>query len=168
MAFHVWKKALGCTTFQPHWKAFFNPKASLLAQKNDALRLTIYVRPFGERGGGTRVGSGEGPTWSFTGDVLFYRDGRRMMLVEVRGSSVPNLGTPQELWSRDYYLTPTGPRHYHVAPDGRLLMIREAREAGPLDCIGDPATPSAFRAEFAEGGPPITFTHQQTTGRLST
>ena len=40
MAFHVWKKALGCTTFQPHWKAFFNPKASLLAQKNDALRLT--------------------------------------------------------------------------------------------------------------------------------
>ena len=40
MAFHVWKKALGCTTFQPHWKAFFNPKAPLLAQKNDALRLT--------------------------------------------------------------------------------------------------------------------------------
>ena len=39
MAFHVWKKALGCTTFQPHWKAFFNPKAPLLAQKNDALRL---------------------------------------------------------------------------------------------------------------------------------
>ncbi len=42
MAFHVWKKALGCTTFQPHWKAFFNPKASLLAQKNDALRLNEY------------------------------------------------------------------------------------------------------------------------------
>ena len=40
MAFHVWKKALGCTTFQPHWKAFFNPKAPLLAQKNDALRLS--------------------------------------------------------------------------------------------------------------------------------
>ena len=40
VAFHVWKKALGCTTFQPHWKAFFNPKAPLLAQKNDALRLT--------------------------------------------------------------------------------------------------------------------------------
>ena len=40
MAFHVWQKALGCTTFQPHWKAFFNPKAPLLAQKNDALRLT--------------------------------------------------------------------------------------------------------------------------------
>ena len=39
VAFHVWKKALGCTTFQPHWKAFFNPKAPLLAQKNDALRL---------------------------------------------------------------------------------------------------------------------------------
>ncbi len=42
MAFHVWKKALGCTTFQPHWKAFFNPKASLLAQKNDALRLSEH------------------------------------------------------------------------------------------------------------------------------
>ena len=41
MAFHVWKKALGCTTFQPHWKAFFNPKAPLLAQKNDALRLVV-------------------------------------------------------------------------------------------------------------------------------
>ena len=41
MAFHVWKKALGCTTFQPHWKAFFNPKAPLLAQKNDALRLRL-------------------------------------------------------------------------------------------------------------------------------
>ena len=39
MAFHVWKKALGCTTFHPHWKAFFNPKAPLLAQKHDALRL---------------------------------------------------------------------------------------------------------------------------------
>ena len=44
MAFHVWKKALGCTTFQPHWKAFFNPKAPLLAQKNDALRLTLEAR----------------------------------------------------------------------------------------------------------------------------
>ena len=32
---------MGCTTFQPHWKAFFNPKASLLAQKNDALRLML-------------------------------------------------------------------------------------------------------------------------------
>ena len=42
MAFHVWKKALGCTTFQPHWKAFFNPKAPLLAQKNDALRLVHF------------------------------------------------------------------------------------------------------------------------------
>ena len=44
MAFHVWKKALGCTTFQPHWKAFFNPKAPLLAQKNDALRLMKILR----------------------------------------------------------------------------------------------------------------------------
>ena len=43
VAFHVWKKALGCTTFQPHWKAFFNPKAPLLAQKNDALRLGLCV-----------------------------------------------------------------------------------------------------------------------------
>ena len=44
MAFHVWKKALGCTTFHPHWKVFFNPKAPLLAQKNDALRLIRLVR----------------------------------------------------------------------------------------------------------------------------
>ena len=43
MAFHVWKKALGCTTFHPHWKAFFNPKAPLLAQKHDALRLNIHT-----------------------------------------------------------------------------------------------------------------------------
>ena len=43
MAFHVWKKALSCTTFHPHWKAFFNPKAPLLAQKHDALRLILYV-----------------------------------------------------------------------------------------------------------------------------
>ena len=50
MAFHVWKKALGCTTFQPHWKAFFNPKAPLLAQKNDALRLDARPPRTGVRG----------------------------------------------------------------------------------------------------------------------
>ena len=45
MAFHVWKNGLVRTSFQPHWKAFFNYKTLFLAQRNDPLGLVEVFLP---------------------------------------------------------------------------------------------------------------------------
>ena len=66
-------------------------------------------------------------TWSPDGSELIYRLDDRMMAVAftVEGD-IPRIGQPTELFRGDYFSVGLGgARQYHIAPDGRFLMLRD-------------------------------------------
>ncbi len=69
--------------------------------------------------------------WSRDGRELFYRVGNRLMVVEVDTEPTLRVSPPEELWEEPYFTQDvgTGVRQYHVAPDGRFLMIRQGSAA---------------------------------------
>ena len=72
--------------------------------------------------------------WSADGSELYYRVGPAMMVATIQTDPPLRVGEPSVLFEGSYFSTPGGPRQYHVSPDGRFLMIREARTAlfGPF------------------------------------
>lgn len=67
-------------------------------------------------------------TWSPDGAELMYRLDDSVMAVSFGTSSgTPRIGRPRELF-RGSYFTPAlgGTRQYHIAPDGRFLMLKAA------------------------------------------
>jgi hypothetical protein len=77
---------------------------------------------------GARVAGGFDPVWSPDGHALFYRAGRAIMEVSVKGDDPAEWGRPVQLFEGDYLFSP-GPRSFDVAPDGRFLMLRPAGDA---------------------------------------
>ena len=68
------------------------------------------------------IGGGDSVTWSRDGSELFYRIENRMMAVGV--SPDGTVSTPTQLFEGNYFGQPNGIRNYHVAPDGRFLMLK--------------------------------------------
>ena len=73
------------------------------------------------------IGGGDTAVWSHDGREVFYRVGNRMIVVEVETEPTLRVSPPEELWEEAYYDSGfgTGARQYHVAPEGRFLMIRQ-------------------------------------------
>jgi hypothetical protein len=89
----------------------------------------VYVQPYPGPGPTVPVSIGGGThvTWSPDGTELTYRLDERMMAVSftVEGDT-PRIGPPTELFRGDYYNSgPAQARQYHIAPDGRFLMLKE-------------------------------------------
>ena len=107
-------------------------------RSNESGEMEAYVEPY--PGPGARVivssGGGQNVVWSPDGSELFYRrlDGQ-LMVVGMRDDG--SVGTPTELFEGNYVAAgPGGTRLYHIAPDGRFLMMRsgdaQAGEDEPL------------------------------------
>ena len=65
---------------------------------------------------------GEDPTWSPSGDELYYwRDGNTLMVVDMTSPTEP--GNPEVLFTRPYY--GRWQRNYDVTPDGQFLLVEE-------------------------------------------
>ena len=159
MAFHVWKKALGCTTFHPHWKAFFNPKAPLLAQKHDALRLiaphytsvakhegAVYV----VLGGSAQTGTGplDHPAMVTTagtpGSLVLDIDGNRLDATFLDGTGAV----------RDSFTLQKG-RLGAATPSSRTAVLNAAPDAPVL------AAPLAGATSAQAQSPLFTFAQNQ-------
>jgi hypothetical protein len=65
---------------------------------------------------------GSEPVWSRDGRQLFYRDGDRMMGVNIGSGSKPD-GAAHLLFEGHYQVSDTDVAGYDVAADGRFLMI---------------------------------------------
>jgi predicted Ser/Thr protein kinase len=95
-----------------HWVAY---------RSNETGNREIYLAPYPGPGGKFLI-STEGGTmarWSSDGRELFYRNGDKMMAVDVQTSPVFRAGTPKVLFQGNYG------SFYDVAPDGkRFLMIK--------------------------------------------
>jgi eukaryotic-like serine/threonine-protein kinase len=123
------KAAAGSPKFSPdgHWLAYCS---------NETKTPQVYVQAFPGPGAKIQVSSdgGTDPVWKRTGDELYFRNGDKMMAVDV--STIPTFraGRPRVLWEGHYshgMSTSCGPpgatsSNYDVTADGkRFLMIKD-------------------------------------------
>jgi len=101
----------------------FSPDGKWLAYESSGSgRNEVYVTPF--PGGGAQyqvsTGGGERPVWRRDGKEIYYREGLRMMAVEVKTKAGSlELSKPTPLF--ELAAGNINGRYYDVAPDGRLL-----------------------------------------------
>ena len=106
-----------------------SPDGSWIAYTSDeAGSADIYVRRFPDLSDRQRISTegGRGPVWSSDGQEIIFRrfgGGAQMMAVAVTTEPTFTIGTPEVLFEEPYFRS--GCRHYDLAPDGRLLMIKQ-------------------------------------------
>jgi Tol biopolymer transport system component len=102
----------------------------LVYRSNQSGQMEVYVQPHPGPGPTVPVsiGGGHSVTWSPDGSELIYRlDDRMMAAPFLLDGGAPRVGRPVELFRGDYVASlPNGARQYHVAPDGRFLMLKDA------------------------------------------
>ena len=110
----------------------FSPDGHWLAYVSDESgRYEIYVQSYPGPGGKWQISTegGTEPLWNRNGRELFYRNGNKMMAVEIRTQPSFALGSRRMLFEGAQYMPPMGPYsypfpNYDVSPDGqRFLMI---------------------------------------------
>ena len=113
--------------------AFLSPDGRWLAYASEETgRSEIYVRPFPNVDEGlwqVSTTGGAEAAWAHDGSELFYRDGEKMMAVEVVSTSPFSHKPPRVLFEGefDFHLL----RAYDVAKDGRFLMVKDATPTDP-------------------------------------
>jgi Tol biopolymer transport system component len=116
----------------------FSPDGSWLAYVSDRSgRAEVYVQsyPVTERRWQISTGGGEDPTWARDGQELFFREGRKMMAVQIAKGSTFSASPPRLVFEGDYVRAePT--IDFDVHPDGqRFLMIQQSRRDPPVTHI---------------------------------
>ena len=106
-----------------HWVAYVSDQSG---------QDQVYVQRFPEGGGVTPISAGRGtePTWSRDGRELFYRDGYRMMVVEVETEPDFDVGRTRLLFEEPYDTDPNsvGNSNYDVSLDGQSFLMIERSE----------------------------------------
>lgn len=106
---------------------------------NESKRPEVYLQPFPGPGPKIQISSdgGTDPLWSRNGREIFYRNGDKMMVVDVTTAPALRNGRPRVLWSGHYshgMSSSCGPpglssSNYDVSHDGqRFLMVKDAMQ----------------------------------------
>jgi eukaryotic-like serine/threonine-protein kinase len=140
----IWVLRLGDRKVQPFLRTSFNesapgfsPDGRWLAYVSDESgRYEVYVQPYPGPGGKWLISTegGTEPVWNPNGRELFYRNGDKMMAVEITTEPGFSPGKPKVLFEGKYVPTPGTFPNYDVAPDGqRFLMLKpsQSEEAAP-------------------------------------
>jgi serine/threonine-protein kinase len=99
-------------------EATFSPNGRWVAfQSNDTGRDEVYVMPYPGPGGKSQVSTdgGTSPRWSHSGRELFYRNGDKMMAVDVETATTFRAGTPKMLFQKA--------GAYDVSADGKRFLL---------------------------------------------
>jgi serine/threonine-protein kinase len=108
--------------------AAFSPDGRWIAYWSDQTgRPEIYVQPFPGPGGKWQVSTDGGvePVWGGGGEV-FYRNGDKMMVVEVQTKPSFAASRPKVLFEGRYTLSPGLIPYYDVTRDGqRFVMVKD-------------------------------------------
>jgi Tol biopolymer transport system component/DNA-binding winged helix-turn-helix (wHTH) protein len=112
-----------------------SPNGDWLAySSNESGRFEIYVRAFPGPSGKWQISTAGGmePVWAPNGRELFYRNGDKMMAVDVTTGPAFTADHPRLLFEQKYEHGPATLADYDVSPDGqRFLMIKEGGQEAP-------------------------------------
>ena len=109
----------------------FSPDGRFIAYVSDESgRFEVYVRPYPGPGGKWQISTegGTEPVWNPKGRELFYRNGNKMMAVDVSTQGTFSAGKPKILFEGLYVLTPRSFPDYDVSPDGQRFLMLKANE----------------------------------------
>ncbi len=138
--YDIWVLRMNDRKLQPFLQTPFNdtapqfsPDGRWLAYTSDESgRFEIYVQPYPGPGGKWQISTegGTEPVWNPSGRELFYRNGDKMMAVDIATQPSFALGKPRMLFEGPYLPTPGTTPNYDVSRDGqRFLMLKSnARE----------------------------------------
>ncbi len=142
--YDIWTLGLGDRKARPFLQTQFNesvpqfsPNGNWLAYiSNETGRWEVYVQPYPSSGGKWQISTegGTEPVWNRNGRELFYRNGDKMMAVDIAAQPSFTAGKPRMLFEGHYVPPPGTTPNYDVSPDGqRFLMIKpsEAGDAAP-------------------------------------
>jgi len=110
-----------------HWIAYASAETG---------RREIYVQPYPGPGGKWQVSTdgGNEPQWNRNGGELFYREGDRMMAVDISATGGFVAGKPRLLFEGNYLKNSQGYArpNYDISLDGeRFLMIKSVDQGQP-------------------------------------
>ena len=113
------------------WGPTFSPDDQWIAYVSDEQgQYDVYVQPYPQTGERWRVSTegGEEPVWSPNSNELFYRNGRKWMVVAYTTTPKFSTQVPQVLFEGDYINV--GGRSYDVSPDDqRFLLLKSSEES---------------------------------------
>jgi serine/threonine-protein kinase len=118
-------------------EAAFSPDGRWIAYvSNESGRPEVYLQPYPAMDSRQQVSTDGGtePVWSRGGTELFFRQGRKMLMVEVRSAPAISVGRPRSLFEGNYLDGPSV-ANYDVSADGeRFLMVR-GRDGGGAEAV---------------------------------
>ncbi|MGD0957207.1 MAG: protein kinase [Candidatus Acidiferrales bacterium] len=137
----IWVLRLGDRKAQPFLQTAFNesaprfsPDGRWLAYVSDESgRYEVYVQPYPGPGGKWQISTegGTEPVWNRNGRELFYRNGNKMMAVDVTAQPSFSAGKPRVLFEGQYSASGPSLPSYDVSADGqRFLMLKPSEQAG--------------------------------------
>jgi Tol biopolymer transport system component len=111
----------------------FSPDGRWMAYtSNESGRYEVYVQPYPGPGGKWQISTGGGmdPRWSANGRELVYRNGDKVMAVDVTTQPAFSAGKPKMLFEGPSVPNSPTTTYYDVSADGqRFLMIKPAEQA---------------------------------------
>ncbi|MBI4442774.1 MAG: PD40 domain-containing protein [Acidobacteria bacterium] len=111
----------------------FSPDGGWLAYVSDESgQSEVYVLPFPGPGEKRQlsVEGGVQPRWARSGRELFYRNGRKMMVVDVQIEPTFHAGKPRLLFEGNYWLQ-IDLTDYDVTADGQRFLMLKPSERPP-------------------------------------
>ena len=118
----------------------FSPDGKAIAYaSNESGLFQVYVSPYPglDRKLPVSTEAGTHPKWNPNGRELFYRNGDKMMVVDVRTSPDLTLSEPRVLFEHRYaFGSAQTVANYDVSPDGqRFLMVKDDSASGKINIV---------------------------------
>ncbi len=137
--YDIWVLRMSDRKAQPFLRTSFNEQAPqfspdgrwLAYVSDESGRNEIYVQPYPGPGGKWQISTdgGREPLWNRNGRELFYRNGNKMMAVEIATQPSFSARTPKALFEGKYLMLPVSTPNYAVSPDGqRFLMLKPVEQ----------------------------------------
>ncbi len=102
-------------------------------------RYEVYVQPFPGPGGKWQISTdgGREVLWNRNGRELFYRNGSKLMAVQITTQPNFSAGTPKTLFEGDYQMRPAqSSPNYDVSADGqRFLMLKPVEQPQQINVV---------------------------------